>query len=199
MNEGSSKGGYKHRYFVKGQRNLCQLISRNSNGDGAPADSVEFCSSSPSLGERARKGESSLAPLAEAATSLLTAKALSSEESISPNVATISVGNVSSSSAIDSGCSENSDEEATRKDDPPYNAHLHKEWNKEFQFPWRLYEMLLRSETDSFEHVVSWQPGDACFKVHEPSIFVSVVLPRFFKQTKYKSFQRVSTRGILYG
>jgi len=68
----------------------------------------------------------------------------------------------------------------------------------EFQFPWKLFEMLERSEVDKFSHLVGWMPGDtntrfnegACFKVHDTENFVQKVMPIFFKQTKYKSFQR---------
>ena len=59
-------------------------------------------------------------------------------------------------------------------------------FHKEFQFPWKLYEMLERSSEDDFSHLVSWMPGDNCFKVHEADQFVEQVMPRFFKQTKYK-------------
>jgi hypothetical protein len=60
---------------------------------------------------------------------------------------------------------------------------------KDYQFPWKLHEMLERSSIDDYDDIVSWQPGDYCFKVHDPQKFMSI-LPRFFKQTKYKSFQR---------
>jgi hypothetical protein len=50
--------------------------------------------------------------------------------------------------------------------------------------------MLERSEPDKFDHVVSWTPLGNGFKVHDPAAFVRDVLPRFFRQTKYKSFQR---------
>jgi len=60
---------------------------------------------------------------------------------------------------------------------------------KEFQFPWKLYEMLQRADERNFSDVVSWMPG-LCFKVHDVGSFVKLVMPYFFKQTKYKSFQR---------
>lgn len=63
-------------------------------------------------------------------------------------------------------------------------------FHKEFQFPWKLYEMLERSDQDDFSRMVSWMPGDSSFKVHDADNFVKLVMPRFFKQTKYKSFQR---------
>ena len=63
-------------------------------------------------------------------------------------------------------------------------------FHKEFQFPWKLYEMLERADEDDFASRVSWMPGDSSFKVHDTDNFVKEVMPRFFKQTKYKSFQR---------
>ncbi len=63
-------------------------------------------------------------------------------------------------------------------------------FHKEFQFPWKLYEMLERADDDDFASLVSWMPGDSSFKVHDSDNFVEEVMPRFFKQTKYKSFQR---------
>ena len=58
-------------------------------------------------------------------------------------------------------------------------------------FPFRLHDMLDCSEREGTEHIVSWIPGnDAAFKVHHPNEFVSTIMPRFFQQTKYKSFQR---------
>jgi hypothetical protein len=61
---------------------------------------------------------------------------------------------------------------------------------KEFQFPSKLYDMLQRADERNFSSVVSWMPGDACFKVHDVERFVNDVMPSFFKQSKYKSFQR---------
>jgi hypothetical protein len=58
-------------------------------------------------------------------------------------------------------------------------------------FPFRLHEMLATVEREGSEHIVSWIPGnDTAFKVHSPKVFVETVMPRFFQQTKYKSFQR---------
>ena len=64
-------------------------------------------------------------------------------------------------------------------------------FHKEFQFPWRLYGMLERANEEDFSSIVSWMPGDdSSFKVHDPDNFVQTVMPKFFHQTKYKSFQR---------
>jgi hypothetical protein len=56
-------------------------------------------------------------------------------------------------------------------------------------FPYRLYEMLQLVERDGLDHIVSWQPHGRCFVVHKPEEF-TVILPRYFKQSKTASFQR---------
>jgi hypothetical protein len=40
------------------------------------------------------------------------------------------------------------------------------------------------------ESIVSWQPHGKAFRVHLPDVFARTVMRRYFKQTKYKSFQR---------
>lgn len=67
-------------------------------------------------------------------------------------------------------------------------------------FPIRLHQML--TEIDQEEgggggggggllgDVVSWQPHGRAFRVHHRDRFVSEVLPRYFRQGKYSSFQR---------
>ena len=57
-------------------------------------------------------------------------------------------------------------------------------------FPSKLYTMLTDAEKLDFESIVSWQPNGKCFMVHDPSEFVEKVMSSYFKQTKYKSFQR---------
>ena len=56
-----------------------------------------------------------------------------------------------------------------------------------FQFPWKLHDMLDRSTNEGYEDVVSWVEAGEAFRVHVPDVFVDKVMPRFFKQTKYKS------------
>jgi hypothetical protein len=57
-------------------------------------------------------------------------------------------------------------------------------------FPWKLHEMLDTAEKEGREFIVSWLPQGNGFRVHSSESFVSRVMPRYFKQTKYKSFQR---------
>jgi hypothetical protein len=57
-------------------------------------------------------------------------------------------------------------------------------------FPWKLQEMLTEVAAQGRCDIVSWLPDGKAFKVHKVSTFVSEILPSYFKQTKYKSFQR---------
>lgn len=57
-------------------------------------------------------------------------------------------------------------------------------------FPWKVHTMLTHSKHDGFEHIVSWLADGCSFKVHNQDEFVTDILPLFFNQTKYKSFQR---------
>lgn len=59
-------------------------------------------------------------------------------------------------------------------------------------FPMKLHGLL--EQIDSFEPelsgIVSWLPHGRSFLVHKPKEFANSVLPRFFQQKKYASFQR---------
>ena len=57
-------------------------------------------------------------------------------------------------------------------------------------FPWKLHAMLNLAEREGFGGVVSWLPDGKSFKVHKPDSFVKTIMPNFFHQSKYKSFQR---------
>jgi hypothetical protein len=50
--------------------------------------------------------------------------------------------------------------------------------------------MLDKIEEDGFAHVVSWQPHGRCFIVHKQKQFLEHVMPTYFKQSKFASFQR---------
>ncbi len=62
--------------------------------------------------------------------------------------------------------------------------------DKEFQFPTKLYEMLEIVDSLGLCHAVSWLPHGRSFQVKDPDQFMDLVVPQFFKATKYRSFQR---------
>ena len=53
-----------------------------------------------------------------------------------------------------------------------------------------MHEMLNDAVEDANEHIVSWIAHGKAFRVHRPQLFAEMIMPRYFKQTKYKSFQR---------
>jgi hypothetical protein len=57
-------------------------------------------------------------------------------------------------------------------------------------FPWKLHQMLEDAETEGTTSIVSWLSDNKSFKVHKQEDFVGQIMPRYFDQTKYKSFQR---------
>lgn len=56
-------------------------------------------------------------------------------------------------------------------------------------FPCQLYDMLDDAEKNGHDYIVSWSPDGKSFKIHEPHLMVPI-LQRYFRQTKYQSFQR---------
>lgn len=57
-------------------------------------------------------------------------------------------------------------------------------------FLWKLHEMLDDVEKTGDDHIVSWMPDGASFRVHKPKSFVQKIIPYYFNQSKFKSFQR---------
>jgi len=62
--------------------------------------------------------------------------------------------------------------------------------NNALPFPWKLHEMLDESEKMGLTNIVSWLPDRKSFRVHNPDTFVQDIMPKWFRQSKYKSFQR---------
>lgn len=164
INEGPGKGGYKHKYFLKSNKSLCQYISRQSNEENVPVP-LSSMHAAPSA-------------------SNLRIQALPPDMSVSHSPPPDPVSPDSSTTGAIQDTSVDTSEK--KEINEQYKALT----QKDYQFPWKLHEMLEKSGVDNYDHIVSWQPGDYCFKVHDPTNFVTIVMPRFFKQTKYKSFQR---------
>ena len=63
-------------------------------------------------------------------------------------------------------------------------------------FPSKLYQMLECVETQGLSAAVTWLPNGSGFIVQDEELFVSKVLPKYFKATKIRSFQR---QLLMYG
>ena len=61
---------------------------------------------------------------------------------------------------------------------------------KTMPFPNKLYDMLEKAELEGFDHVICWERNGKAFFIKDPIILENEVLPRFFNQTKYRSFLR---------
>jgi hypothetical protein len=57
-------------------------------------------------------------------------------------------------------------------------------------FPCQLHLLLDDAEIKGFSDVVSWLDGGTMFKVHKTKEFADHIMPYYFNQTRYKSFQR---------
>jgi hypothetical protein len=57
-------------------------------------------------------------------------------------------------------------------------------------FPWRLHALLNHVENTERASIVSWLPNGLGFRVHKPDQFTLHIMPLFFNQSKYRSFQR---------
>ncbi|KAG7354732.1 HSF-type DNA-binding protein [Nitzschia inconspicua] len=58
-------------------------------------------------------------------------------------------------------------------------------------FPWKLHTMLEEVESSNQQQIVSWQLDGTCFQVFRPEEFVQQIMPHYFHQTQYRSFQRM--------
>lgn len=64
------------------------------------------------------------------------------------------------------------------------------------QFPRRLYEMLegeaKLKELDPVHHheIISWSDSGTAFKIYNATEFADIILPRYFRTSKFSSFQR---------
>ena len=57
-------------------------------------------------------------------------------------------------------------------------------------FPWKLHIMLEAIHKEGDTNIVSWLSHGKAFIVHKPKDFVNEIMPKFFNQSKYASFQR---------
>jgi hypothetical protein len=60
----------------------------------------------------------------------------------------------------------------------------------ESKFPCKLHRLLQDVENEGLTDIISWHKDGNSFRVHNPEVFVEKILPRYFKKSKYRSFQR---------
>jgi hypothetical protein len=62
--------------------------------------------------------------------------------------------------------------------------------DSEFVFPFQVYNLLEDAARLGFESIVSWVKDGAGFMVQDREEFTRRILPAYFNQTRFKSFQR---------
>ncbi|CAJ1940771.1 unnamed protein product [Cylindrotheca closterium] len=58
------------------------------------------------------------------------------------------------------------------------------------RFTVKLHRILEDAQAQGFSHVIQWDPGGRSFTIHQPDVFSKTIMKTYFRQTKYKSFQR---------
>mmetsp|Transcript_27790 Transcript_27790/g.67183 ORF Transcript_27790/g.67183 Transcript_27790/m.67183 type:complete len:582 (+) Transcript_27790:897-2642(+) len=76
------------------------------------------------------------------------------------------------------------------KNEPKGGKGTTKPNKKEKKFPWVLHRIIDEAEQEGNQHIVAWMPNGRSFIVHKRDTFTEQILPRYFRQTKYKSFVR---------
>lgn len=57
-------------------------------------------------------------------------------------------------------------------------------------FPQKLHNILEEIERNGEQDIIGWLPDGLSFKVFKPHDFVEVIMPRYFKHSNFRSFQR---------
>ena len=70
------------------------------------------------------------------------------------------------------------------------NYNLEHRRGAKSEFPVILHRLLHNMEELDMEHIASWQPHGRAFAVHDLDAFERQVIPRFYKQSRFSSFQR---------
>ena len=70
-----------------------------------------------------------------------------------------------------------------------HSHHSHGGTGSELQFPGKLHNMMEYVEREGYDNIVSWVNNGQAIMVHDPKKILDL-LPKFFSQTKFRSFQR---------
>ena len=58
-------------------------------------------------------------------------------------------------------------------------------------FPYKLYEMIEYACNSEFSSSLSWSADGRYFIIHDKDVMMANLVPKFFKQTQYRSFVSV--------
>lgn len=72
---------------------------------------------------------------------------------------------------------------------PFYKSQLPEEFPG-VSFPSKLFIMLNKAEDDGYSDIVSFLPNGDGFMIHKPKVFAREIMPRFFKTSRFTSFQK---------
>jgi len=75
-----------------------------------------------------------------------------------------------------------------------------KEQQQHQTFPFKLYEMLQYANDSEFSSSLAWAADGSAFIIHDKDVMTDDLAPKFFKQTKFRSFVSVprATCGVLF-
>lgn len=82
------------------------------------------------------------------------------------------------------------DNEKQAEHDEPIRDVNFMSQQKRIGFPQALHQLLEEAHDRGYSDIVSWQDHGRSFRIIDTDRFVTQIMPRFFKQTKIRSFQR---------
>ena len=155
------KGGYYHELFLRGMPFLSRRMRRQKiNGNGIRA------AANPAQEPDFYKMPAVL-PVMEAFSS--SSMSMTESSTDDPDDDFIEEGSAGITSVIKM---------------VPSRAHNH------VSFPLKLHMMLDTLDAQGNRDVISWMPDGRGFIVHQQDVFASDIMPSYFRQTKFSSFQR---------
>jgi len=57
-------------------------------------------------------------------------------------------------------------------------------------FPLKLHRIIERGEQEGYSSIIYWLPHGRAFRIHDQAKFVQIILPKYFFQSRFTSFQR---------
>lgn len=211
IHHGENKGGYIHKYFIRGKPQLCSRIKRskdshNPNRKLALPSNVTI-DTNPMVLDFATKCKEEPMDLNDSDVKTLCDLFYPDEHEFSDDTTCLSScqGSATSEELNEFQISEEdfdgfltllTDDHAQPAAEPQpaaedeINEDTDDELELDHSFPFKLHLMLETAAANNYSHVVSWIKDGTAFKVHDCKNFVEKVMPIYFDQSKYESFRR---------